>query len=39
MLEKIRESCNYVAENSRYVSINYDKLDEYIKTKLLIVEM
>lgn len=31
MLEKIRESCNYVAENSRYVSINYDVLDNYIK--------
>ena len=32
MLEKIKVSCNYVAANSRYVSINYKKLDEYIKT-------
>lgn len=32
MLEKIKASCNYVTENSRYVSINYKKLDEYIKT-------
>lgn len=31
MLEKIIESCNYVAENSKYVSINYDALDNYIK--------
>ena len=31
MLEKIKESCNYVAKNSKYVSINYDVLDEYIK--------
>lgn len=32
MLEKIKESCNYVAANSKYVSINYKRLDEYIKT-------
>ena len=25
-------SCDYVASNSKYVSINYEKLDEYIKT-------
>ena len=25
-------SCDYVATNSKYVSINYEKLDEYIKT-------
>ena len=31
MLKKIRESCNYVAENSKYVVINYKVLDEYIK--------
>lgn len=32
MLEKIKMSCDYVATNSKYVSINYEKLDEYIKT-------
>ena len=32
MLEKIKDSCNYVSANSRYVSIDYKKLDEYIKT-------
>ena len=32
MLEKIKDSCNYVSVNSRYVSIDYEKLDEYIKT-------
>ena len=32
MLEKIKMSCDYVASNSKYVSINYEKLDEYIKT-------
>lgn len=31
MLEKIIESCNYVMNNSKYVTINYDKLDEFIK--------
>ena len=31
MLEKIKSSCNYVALNSKYVSINYKKLNEYIK--------
>lgn len=32
MLEKIKSSCNYVALNSKYVSINYKKLNEFIKT-------
>lgn len=32
MLEEIKMSCDYVATNSKYVSINYEKLDEYIKT-------
>ena len=31
ILEKIKTSCNYVSMNSRYVSIDYEKLDEYIK--------
>ena len=31
MLEKIKASCNYVTASSRYVSINYKKLDEYIR--------
>ena len=31
MLEKIKESCNYVAQNSQHVTINYEVLDEYIK--------
>ena len=32
MLEKIKDLCNYVSVNSRYVSIDYKKLNEYIKT-------
>ena len=32
MLEKIKASCNYVSTNSSYVLIDYEKLDEYIKT-------
>lgn len=32
MLEKIKKSCDYVTERSKYVTINYQKLDEYIKT-------
>ena len=32
MLEKIKLTCDYVASNSKYVSINFEKLDEYIKT-------
>ncbi len=32
MLEKIKKSCDYVTERSKYVTINYKKLDEYIKT-------
>lgn len=30
MLDKIRSSCQYVADNSKYVKINYDKLDKFI---------
>ena len=30
MLDKIRGSCQYVADNSKYVKINYDKLDKFI---------
>ena len=30
MLDKIRSSCQYVAYNSQYVKINYDKLDKFI---------
>ena len=32
MLEKIIDSCNYVMKNAKFVTINYDKLDEVIKT-------
>lgn len=32
MLEKIKESCEYVSSNSKYVSINYKELDNFIKT-------
>ncbi len=32
MLEKIKDTCSYVSKNSKYVGINYEKLDEYIKT-------
>lgn len=32
MLEEIKKSCTYVKEHSKYVSINYQKLDAYIKT-------
>lgn len=31
MLNKIRNTCHYVIENSKYVKINYTKLDEFIK--------
>lgn len=31
MFDKIRSSCKYVMDNSKYVSINYNKLDEFIK--------
>ena len=31
MLENIKKSCSYVAANSKYVKINYDVLDNYIK--------
>lgn len=30
MLNEIRTTCNYVAHNSEYVKINYDKLDKFI---------
>lgn len=30
MLNKIRNTCHYVVENSKYVKINYTKLDEFI---------
>ncbi len=32
MFNKIIESCKYVMENSEYVTINYEKLDNFIKT-------
>ena len=31
MFDKIHDSCNYVMKNSKYVSINYKKLDDFIK--------
>ncbi len=31
VFDKIRSSCKYVMNNSQYVSINYDKIDEFIK--------
>ena len=30
MLDKIRSSCQYVVDNSKYVKINYGKLDKFI---------
>lgn len=30
MLNRIKESCKYVMSNSKYVKINYDRLDEFI---------
>ena len=32
MLEKIKSSCNYVASNSEFVTIDYPKVDAFIKT-------
>lgn len=32
MLDKITKSCRYVANNSKYVKINEDKLTEFIST-------
>lgn len=32
MLDKIRSTCKYVVDNSTYVKINYNKLDDFIKT-------
>ena len=31
MLDKIKNTCKYVADNSKYVKINYNRLDEIIK--------
>ena len=31
MLENIKKSCSYVAANSKYVKINYEVLNDYIK--------
>jgi hypothetical protein len=31
MLDDIKKTCRYVMDNSEYVKINYDKLDEFIK--------
>ena len=30
MLDKIRSSCQYVVDNSKYVKINYEELDKFI---------
>ena len=30
MLDRIKNTCQYVTDNSRYVTINYNKLDEFI---------
>lgn len=32
MLEKVIDSCKYVMDNAKYVTINYDKLNEFITT-------
>lgn len=32
MLKKIKDSCKYVIDNAKYVTINYDKLNEFITT-------
>ena len=32
MLEKIKDSCNYVMDNAEFVTINYDQLNKFIKT-------
>lgn len=31
MLDNIKDTCYYVVNNSKFVKINYDKLDEFIK--------
>ena len=31
MFDKIQDSCAYVMKNSKYVHINYKKLDDFIK--------
>lgn len=30
MFEKINKTCKYVIDNSQYVKINYNKIDEFI---------
>ena len=32
MLDKIIDSCNFVMNNAKYVTINYNNLNEFIKT-------
>lgn len=32
MLEKIINSCKYVMDNAKFVTINYDKLNVFITT-------
>ena len=32
MLEKIKDSCNYVMDNAEFVTINYAQLNKFIKT-------
>ena len=32
MLEKVIDSCKYVMNNAKFVTINYDQLNEFIKT-------
>ena len=32
MLESVIDSCKYVMDNAKYVTINYDKLNEFITT-------
>ena len=32
MLQKVIDSCKYVMNNAKYVTINYDKLNEFITT-------
>ena len=32
MLEKVIDSCKYVMENAKYVTINYEQLDKFVTT-------
>ena len=32
MLEKVIDSCKYLMDNEKYLTINYDKLNEFITT-------